>query len=118
MTQLAMTILDALADPALFGSLPAFNDLSTWRPWLAWIRAVYGLPMDATDLELFRKHTGRQQPRIGGYPEAVCIVGCQSGKSLIAALVELPSGVGVIDQVGRKFMKVIPTPRPGRPPGG
>src|SRR5690349_16189038 len=43
--------------------------------------------MDATDLARFQRHTGRQEPRPGGYPEAVNIVGCQSGKSQIASLV-------------------------------
>ena len=82
-----MNIIEALEDRALFGSLPAFQDLSTWRPWLTWLRAVYGLPMNAEDLELFRKHTGRQTPRPGGYPEAAVVVGCQSGKSAMAAVV-------------------------------
>lgn len=82
-----LSIIDALQDRQLFGGLAAFRDLTSWRPWLAFLRCVYGLPMDTDDLELFRKHTGRQEPREGGYPEAVCIVGCQSGKSQIAALV-------------------------------
>jgi hypothetical protein len=83
----ARTIVDAMADPRLFGSLPAFADLASWRPWLAFLRAVYGLPMDETDLALFRAQTGRQEPRPGGYPEACVIVGCQSGKSQIATVV-------------------------------
>ncbi len=82
-----MNMLDALADRALFGSLPAFADLSTWRPWLAFLRAFYGLPMDDEDLELFRRHTGREAPREGGYPEAAVVVGRQSGKTRFAALV-------------------------------
>ncbi|HEX2253146.1 MAG TPA: hypothetical protein VHQ65_07760 [Thermoanaerobaculia bacterium] len=82
-----MNILHALEDPALFGSLPAFRDLDTWRPWLVFLRAVYGLPLDAGDLELFRQHTGRREPRAGGYPEAALVVGRQSGKSRVAALV-------------------------------
>ncbi len=81
-----MNMLDALADPALFGSLPAFADLSTWRPWLAFLRAFYGLPMDDEDLELFQRHTGREAPREGGYPEAAVVVGRQSGKTRVAAL--------------------------------
>ena len=41
----ALTIVDALEDRALFGGLPAFRDLTSWRPWLAFLKAVYGLPM-------------------------------------------------------------------------
>ena len=54
-----LTIIDAFKDPRLFGGLPAFRDLTTWRPWLAWLRAVYGMPMGVEALELFRRHAGR-----------------------------------------------------------
>ena len=30
----ALSIIDALKDANLFGGLPVFRDLSTWRPWL------------------------------------------------------------------------------------
>lgn len=80
-----MTILDAIHDTKLFG--PLFTKLDTWNPWLTFLKAIYGLPMDATDLARFQQHTGRHVPRSGGYPEAACIVGCQSGKSQIASLV-------------------------------
>jgi len=82
-----LTIIDALQDPALFGGLSAFEDPDSWRSWLAWLRAVYGLPMGAADRELFRQHTGREEPREGGYAEAVSIVGAQAGKSQVAATV-------------------------------
>jgi len=82
-----MDPVGALRDPDLLGALPAFRDLTTWRPWLAFLRAFYGLPMDATDLALFVRHTGRAAPAAGGYPEAVVITGCQSGKSQVASAV-------------------------------
>ncbi len=82
-----MTILDAMADPNLFGGLAAFRDVSTWARWKSFLAAVFGLPMSASDLATFRTHTGLQSPRSGGYPEAVAIVGCQSGKTAVAALV-------------------------------
>jgi len=74
-------------DGKLFGALPRFRDLSTWRPWLVFLRAVYGLPLSRAELEIFRRHTGRDAPREGGYLEAVVVVGRQSGKTQIAALV-------------------------------
>ena len=84
-----LSILDALADRALFGGLPAFQNLSTWRGWLVFLRAVYGLPLAGDDLELFCRHTGRTtyDPPQGGFPEVVCIVGRQSGKTRVAATV-------------------------------
>lgn len=82
-----MTILDAFSDRRLFGGLGAFRDLTTWGAWLAFLRVLYGERLNEQDLALFRKHTDRQQPRPGGYPEAAAIVGCQSGKTQIAATV-------------------------------
>ena len=80
-----MNFEQALRDRRLLGALPCFRDLSTYAGWLAFSRAVHGLPMTHTDLALFRQHTGRQLPRPGGYPEAVAIVGVQSGKTRIAS---------------------------------
>lgn len=80
-----MNILEALADENLFGR--TLRSGPSWRPWLSFLKAVYGLPMSDEDLKRFHQHTGREEPRPGGYPEACCIVGCQSGKSQIAALV-------------------------------
>jgi hypothetical protein len=68
---------------ALFDAL---HPEPTWRPWRAFVAAVYGEPLDGEALELFRRHTGRQEPRAGGYPEAVCIVGVQSGKTSVAGV--------------------------------
>lgn len=85
----AFTIIDAIADPEIFGALPAFRDLSTWRAWLVFLRAAYGLPLEGDDLEIFRRHTGRATyaPPPGGFPEVVCMVGRQSGKTRVAATV-------------------------------
>lgn len=80
-----MHIIDSIGDKKLLGS--SLNTLNTWQSWLTFLKAFYGLPMDAEELTRFRYHTGRQEPRPGGYPEAACIVGCQSGKSQIAGLV-------------------------------
>jgi hypothetical protein len=93
-----VNVLDALRDPRLLGGLATFRDLTTWAPWLAFVRAVYGLPMTEADLGLFRQHTGRAAPRDGGYPEAVCVVGVQSGKSRIAAA--LADHAALVGQAG------------------
>lgn len=84
-----LTILDALEDRNLFGGLPAFRDLSTWKTWLVFLKATYGLPLDAWEQERFHKHTGRSvyDPPEGGYPEVVCIVGRQSGKTRAASTI-------------------------------
>ncbi|MEO8677424.1 MAG: hypothetical protein ABI665_00165 [Vicinamibacterales bacterium] len=90
-----MNVIQALRDPRLLGALPVFRDLATWGAWLTFVRTVHGLPLDADDLERFKLHTGRQEPRPGGYPEAVAIVGVQSGKTRIAgALVDVAALAG------------------------
>ena len=83
----------------MFGALPAFRDLSTWRAWCVFLATFYGLPFsdlaivgvtEAEALTFFQKHTGRTayEPRPGGFPEAVAIIGRQSGKDRIAATVQ------------------------------
>lgn len=87
--ELDLSIIDALEDPNLLGGLPAFEDLSSWSRWLVFLKAAYGLPLDDDELQIFRHHTGRTKydPPPGGFPEAVAVVGRQSGKSRIAAAV-------------------------------
>lgn len=80
-----MTIVDALEDPHLLGGLPQFANLTSWARWIVFLKAIDGLPLSDDERAVFREHTGRLSPRPGGYPEAVAIVGVQSGKSQIAA---------------------------------
>ena len=84
-----MTIIEALRDRRLFGALPAFQDLSSWQSWIVFLKAAYGLPMSGSEHTLFRQHTGRSEytPPRGGWREVVAIVGRQSGKSWIAAMI-------------------------------
>ena len=83
------TIIDALTDRRLFGALPAFTDLSSWQGWIVFLKAVYGLALDASERAIFRRHTGRltYQPPRGGWREVVAVVGRQSGKSRIASVI-------------------------------
>jgi hypothetical protein len=96
------TIVDAITDRRLFGGCDTFANLSSWRPWLVLLRALYGLPLRTDDgiverdgevvlgdseLALFQRHTGHEAPREGGYHELVVITGRQSGKTRTAALI-------------------------------
>jgi hypothetical protein len=48
-----VNIVDALRDQNLFGALSAFRHLDTWRTWLVFLRAAYGLPLSEHDRALF-----------------------------------------------------------------
>lgn len=65
----------------------------TWRSWRVFVAAVYGEPLDAAGLALFRQCTGRTAPRVGGYPEAVAVVGVQAGKSSVVATLAVHSAL-------------------------
>ena len=43
MSARAFSILDAVRDERLFGS--AFKDLSTWRAWIAFLAALFGIAL-------------------------------------------------------------------------
>src|SRR5262249_53992578 len=81
-------ILEVMADPELFGK--QFKPgvlLDTWKPWRAFLTALFALPMDEETLELFRAHTGRTDASERAFNEAFVIVGRRGGKSIIAAAV-------------------------------
>jgi hypothetical protein len=77
-----VTIIEALKDASLLGRhFPG----DTWRPGFTALGALFGLPLDAEVLDLFRKHTGRQTPPTEPVREAWLICGRRSGKSRLAA---------------------------------
>lgn len=80
-----MDIVSALSDKLLWSS--AFPDLRSRAPWIAFLRALFGLPLTEDELDLYRHCTGRQEAPVVAFREAWVIVGRRSGKSRIAALV-------------------------------
>lgn len=83
-----LNIIEAMSDPALFGSFFKRRLIrgDTWATWKIFLRGLFGLPMSESEKEIFRKHTGRD-PREEAFREAYVIVGRRGGKSLIAALI-------------------------------
>jgi len=104
-----MTIIDALSDDRLLGGLPAFADLSTWSSWLTFLKAAYGLPLDAGELETYREHTGRTvyAPPAGGFPEVVAVVARQSGKTRIAATIAAFEAVRAAPSNDERFALLV-----------
>lgn len=54
-----MNIVEAIFNDKLFK--PVFKDLSTWRSWIAILKALFALPMNKEELDLYRQCTGRQK---------------------------------------------------------
>lgn len=80
-----VTILDAMRDHDLFARW--FKDPKTWACWCVFLSALFGLPLDPAQLEIFHQCTGRSAPLIAGYVEAWLAVGRRGGKSIILALI-------------------------------
>jgi hypothetical protein len=83
------TILQAMRDKKLFGQWFDRNWLGkdTWRAWKVLLAAIFALPMDAAEREVFKKFTNRDDLPTEQVSEAFFICGRRSGKSLIAALI-------------------------------
>ena len=54
-----MNLLSAMEDPALFG--PWFSS-DSWASWRTFLKALFGLPMDAHEGHLYQQCTGRSNP--------------------------------------------------------
>jgi hypothetical protein len=75
-------IVEAIRHPGLFR--PLLGDVSTWAAWIVWLKAVFGLPMDETELSLYQQCTHREKPP-QNVKEAYAIVGRRGGKSRIVS---------------------------------
>lgn len=83
-----MNILDAIRDEKLFRPFLG-KKLSSWKPWLVALRALYGLPLKPEHGDLIRECTGRDPSELppGGFRSALFLTGRRSGKSRTAAVV-------------------------------
>lgn len=77
------SIVEAITSPSFFG--PAFKKSETWRRWLVLFKAIYALPLDDEEMEIFRTCTGRQTVLQNGYREVYCVAGRRSGKTRMGA---------------------------------
>jgi len=80
-----MNILEAVNDGNLLGG--AIRDPDSWAPWKALLAAGFGLPMDATQLELFTRCTGRNLPSPRPFKYLWLCCGRRAGKSFLMAIV-------------------------------
>ncbi|APO74580.1 hypothetical protein AM571_CH01759 [Rhizobium etli 8C-3] len=80
-----MNILQACAHPEIFA--PWFKNRDTYVAWFAFLAALFGLPMTDEQLELYQKHTGRQEAPTEAQREAWLVIGRRGGKSFTMALI-------------------------------
>lgn len=84
-----MNIIEACKDPNLFRPFLG-DDLSSWAPWFAALRAVYGLPIESErGRELVRECSGRDPGLLAkeGYSTALMLTGRRSGKSRASSII-------------------------------
>ena len=79
-----MNILDAIRDRKVFGQ---HFKAGTWDAWLVFLAALFALPMKDEQLELYRKHTGRNTPPTEPFREAWLCIGRRGGKSFVLATI-------------------------------
>jgi hypothetical protein len=82
---LNLTIIEALQDKNLLGA--SFRDLESWKAWLAFLKAIFNLPMTEEELSLYRQCTQRQEPPKERVRECYVVAGRRSGKSMMAAAI-------------------------------
>jgi hypothetical protein len=68
----------------IFG--PAFRGLSTLQSWLAFLPALFALPLTEAEAAIWRECTGRQSLLSRAFSEVWLVCGRRSGKSFVMAL--------------------------------
>jgi hypothetical protein len=79
-----VNILEAIDDPNVFGG--HFREAESWRPWRAFLGALFGLPLASDSADLFRRSTGRSALPGTPFTEAWLVIGRRGGKSFIRAM--------------------------------
>lgn len=77
---MSFSLIDALDDPVLFA--PHFRG-DTWTSWRVFLKALFALPMDSVEQEIYQADTGRADLPTRSYSEAALVVGRRGGKSRI-----------------------------------
>ena len=81
-----ISILEALAEPALLGSA-LVGDPASWSAWLTFLASFFGLPLSETGLALYRDCTARHTSPAAPFSTVYLICGRGAGKSFMLSLV-------------------------------
>jgi hypothetical protein len=91
MTPLVRPLFEAMIDPELFGKTFARPTFANWRTVA---KVLDGLPLEASELALYREITGRDEPPAAPFTEAYLIKPRRAGGTLFAAALGLHSALG------------------------
>jgi hypothetical protein len=79
-----ITIIDCLEDEQLFKR--HFKG-DSWGAWWVFLKALFAIPMERGELDIYRKHTGREGQPMAAFTEAALVVGRRGGKSRTLATI-------------------------------
>jgi hypothetical protein len=80
-----VNIIRGITDNKVFGK--HFRGGETWSAWIAFLAALFALPLTPEQVALYQKHTGRTNPPTAPHHEAWLVCGRRAGKSFMLALV-------------------------------
>ncbi len=80
-----MNIINACEDRNLFQ--PWFRERQLWTPWFAFLKAVFGIPMNKAERKIYQYCTKRTDEPSGNFEEIWLVIGRRGGKSRMLALI-------------------------------
>jgi hypothetical protein len=80
-----INIIQAFEDKEIFGRL--IKKQTTWSAWKIALKAIFALPMNPQELEVYQKFTGREMPPSQPFKEIFLAIGRRGGKSFISAII-------------------------------
>jgi hypothetical protein len=81
---MSLNIIDVISDKNLIGGYLKEKD-GSFANWKVFLKAVYALPMDEKEIDVYKKFTARQKPPEKPAESVYCISGRKSGKTLLAS---------------------------------
>jgi len=81
-----MNIVQAFDNAEVFGNTLRGGP-DSWKAWRTALKALFALPMDQAELELYQAATGRIRCPGAAFQEGFFVVGRRGGKSFISALI-------------------------------
>lgn len=82
-----MNIINAFWDDKVFGNCFPEKHKGSWKNWLVFLKAIYGIQMNKGEFKIYQECTERRFESKEGYDSFFAIVGRRGGKSRIVSLI-------------------------------